>query len=53
VDVKTPLRAGAGDEELLGLLREAWALKPAGHGLDPGRHRHHPLDCQGMRPIGG
>jgi cyclic pyranopterin phosphate synthase len=32
IDVKTPLRSGASDEVLAGLIREAIETKPAGHG---------------------
>ena len=32
IDVKTPLRSGASDEELAGLIQHAIETKPAGHG---------------------
>ena len=36
-DLRTPLRAGAGDEELAGMWRRAVAVKLPGHGInDPG-----------------
>ncbi|MHC4781250.1 MAG: GTP 3',8-cyclase MoaA [Planctomycetota bacterium] len=53
VDVKRALRSGATDDKILTLLNEAWALKPADHGLEPGNCRPHPLECGGMLGIGG
>jgi len=49
VDLRTPLRDGASDEELAGLFRLAIASKPDGHHLD---ERAVPT-CRRMSTVGG
>jgi cyclic pyranopterin phosphate synthase len=50
IDIKTPLRNGAGDQEILEVVRRAVAEKPRGHGF----HRHGPHKCtRAMSSIGG
>jgi cyclic pyranopterin phosphate synthase len=53
LDLKGPLREGAGDDAVLGLLRKAWNLKPDGHGIDSDHMPLHSSGCGGMRRIGG
>jgi len=53
VDLRDPLRSDASDETLLEILRKAWSLKPPHHGLNEREGAPHPLECQGMRSIGG
>ncbi len=48
VDLLTPLRAGASDEELGQIIREAVWHKPWGHGL-----AHRVIPTRGMSQIGG
>lgn len=51
VDIKTPLRSGATDAQLLGILRKAILSKPSGHGLDRGART--PSSGRGMSQVGG
>jgi GTP 3',8-cyclase len=51
IDVKTPLRSGAGDTELAELFRLAVREKPQGHSLC--RTSGHPEFRRGMSQIGG
>lgn len=51
VDIKNPLRSGATDEQLLGILRAAILSKPAGHGF--GGEQPAPVSRRGMSQIGG
>jgi len=49
IDIKTPMRAGASDEEIKRLLIKAIEIKPEGHSLDT----RHPISIQSMSEIGG
>lgn len=51
IDIKTPLRSDATDEQLLGILREAILSKPPRHGL--GRGKRTPVSYRGMSQVGG
>jgi len=51
IDIKTPLRTGATQDEIINIFREAVAHKPSGHHLNVKDHQHN---CQrAMRAIGG
>jgi len=51
IDIKTPLRAGATQDEIINIFGQAVANKPSGHHLNAKDHQH---DCQrAMRAIGG
>jgi cyclic pyranopterin phosphate synthase len=51
IDIKTPLRTGATQDEIITILGQAVAHKPSGHHLNAKDHQH---DCQrAMRAIGG
>lgn len=51
IDVKTPMRSGAGDAELAALFRKAVAEKPEGHSLC--RASGYPAFKRNMSQIGG
>jgi cyclic pyranopterin phosphate synthase len=51
IDIKTPLRNGATQNEIINIFRQAVALKPSGHRLNAKDHQNA---CQRtMRAIGG
>jgi len=51
IDIKTPLRTGATQDEIINIFGQAAANKPSGHHLNAKDHQH---DCQrAMRAIGG
>ena len=51
IDIKTPLRTGATQDEIINIFGQAVANKPSGHQLNAKDHQH---DCQrAMRAIGG
>jgi cyclic pyranopterin phosphate synthase len=51
IDIKGPLRGGAQEEEIIGLLRRAVHEKPSGHHLNANNHQNA---CgRAMRAIGG
>jgi cyclic pyranopterin phosphate synthase len=51
IDIKTALRAGATQNNIIDIIRQAVASKPSGHHLNAKDHQH---DCQRtMRAIGG
>jgi cyclic pyranopterin phosphate synthase len=51
IDIKTPLRTGATQDEIINIFGQAVANKPSGHHLNAKDHQH---DCQrAMRAIGG
>ena len=51
IDIKTPLRDGATQNEIINIFRQATALKPSGHRLNAKDHQNA---CQRtMRAIGG
>ncbi len=51
IDIKTPLRDGATQNEIINIFRQAVAVKPAGHRLNAKDHQN---PCQRtMRAIGG
>jgi cyclic pyranopterin phosphate synthase len=51
IDIKTPLRTGATQDEIINIFGQAVANKPSGHHLNAKEHQH---DCQrAMRAIGG
>jgi cyclic pyranopterin phosphate synthase len=51
IDIKTPLRTGATQNDLISILRQAVAEKPSGHRLNAKDHQNA---CQrAMRAIGG
>lgn len=49
-DIKTPMRNGASDEELLAIIRQTVANKPEGHHLE---ERADPGSCRPMGAVGG
>jgi cyclic pyranopterin phosphate synthase len=54
IDLRTPLRAGAGPDRIRGILEQAIAGKPSGHHLDecaPGEHAR--VQDRAMAQIGG
>ncbi len=51
IDIKTPLRNGANQKDIINIFRQAVAAKPSGHHLNAKEHQHA---CQrAMRAIGG
>jgi cyclic pyranopterin phosphate synthase len=51
IDIKTALRSGANQDEIIGIFRRAVAEKPAGHHLSANAHKN---DCgRAMWAIGG
>jgi cyclic pyranopterin phosphate synthase len=55
VDLRSPLRAGAGDDDLLALLRDAWSRREDRYSelRDARRAAEHPLQKIEMHYIGG
>jgi cyclic pyranopterin phosphate synthase len=51
IDIKTPLRTGANQKDIINIFRQAVTAKPSGHHLNAKEHQHA---CQrAMRAIGG